>query len=99
MEFLAINRPLPTATLQRLDAAVPDHVRWVNDRLRTGELTRAGRWGTGGMYIIEARDQITADRILGEDPLVAAGLVTVEIAAIEPSAPAALRDPEQRTAH
>jgi uncharacterized protein YciI len=94
MEFLAINRTLPTATRQRLDAAVPEHVRWVTARLDTGDLIRAGRWGTGGMCIIDARDQAAADRILGEDPLVSAGLVTVEIAAIEPHAPeAATRDP------
>jgi len=100
MEFLAINRPTPTATRHLLDAVVPDHVRWVGEQLRAGALIRAGRWGTGGMYIINARDHVAADRVLGEDPLVSAGLVSVEMAAIEPPAPAAaLRDPNHATAH
>ncbi len=85
MEFLAVNRPLDTATGERLSSTIPDHLSWISRGLRTGDIVRAGQWGRGGMCIIEAPDESSALRILGEDPLIVNGLVDVELAAIVPS--------------
>ena len=87
MEFLAINRPRPSADSEQLTAVIPAHLRWVDRGLRTGELARAGRWGHGGMCIIEAPDEAAAATFLRGDPLVIEGLVDVEIAAIVSGAP------------
>jgi uncharacterized protein YciI len=87
MEFLTINRPHPGADSEQLTAVIPAHLRWVDRGLRTGDLVRAGRWGRGGMCIIEAPDEAAATRVLREDPLVIAGLVDVEIAAIVAAGP------------
>ena len=85
MEFLAINRLPSSAANDRLGPVVLDHLRWVARGLRTGDIVRAGRWGHGGMCIIEAPDETSAVRLLGEDPLVASGLVEVEMAEIVPA--------------
>ena len=84
MQFLAVNRPRPTTTTDQLGPVIPDHLRWVTHEQRTGHIVRAGRWGNGGMCIIEAPDDASAARIINEDPLVAAGLVDVEMAVIVP---------------
>jgi hypothetical protein len=84
MEFLIVNRLRDSAD-ERLGPAIRDHLRWVTHGLRTGDIVRAGRWGRGGMCSIEAPDETSAVRILGEDPLVAEGLVDFEMAAITPA--------------
>jgi len=84
MEFLAISRPVPGAAHDRIGSRIPDHLEWVARQLHVGDIIRAGRWGKGGTYTVVAPDEATATTIVGEDPLVASGLVQVEMAVIVP---------------
>ncbi len=80
MYFLAINKAKDGTTREQVGAVVPAHVQWVKQKLDDGVLLQAGAWGRGGgMLIAKAGDEASARQLLEEDPLVAAGLVNVEI--------------------
>ena len=91
MEYLAINRPIRPLKGPSLSTVLEAHGRWIDTGFRSTVIVRAGRWGSGGMYILEARNEQEATAIVKSDPLVASGLVEVEMDAIKP--------PPANTAH
>jgi uncharacterized protein YciI len=47
---------------------------------------QAGKWGdNGGMIVVKAESRGEADKIVNEDPLVEAGLITFETAELHPA--------------
>jgi uncharacterized protein YciI len=80
MYFLSVNRVKPDAEREKLAGVIPEHIRWIRDRISEGKIVQAGKWGKiGGMSVIIADDIAGAVNILNEDPLVKSGLSTFEI--------------------
>ena len=87
MYFLAINRAKPDTNPESLSDVIPHHIAWVKERLSTGELLQAGKWGpAGGMCILAATDVEEARSLVSSDPLVESGLFSVEIGEFWPDA-------------
>jgi hypothetical protein len=69
---------------QQGDSPAPE---WAKKQLATGVLVQAGKWGDhGGMIIIKAGTREEADRVVNQDPLVKADLVTFETAELHAAA-------------
>jgi len=81
MYFMSINRIKPDADPTQLNKAISLHREWAKKQLAAGILVQAGKWGDhGGMIIVRAESREEADRVVNQDPLVLAGLITFETA-------------------
>ncbi len=70
-----------TAPLERVDAALPDHVEWLKRHYAAGHFLAAGRKvpRDGGVILASVPDRATAERIVAEDPFTAAGVCDYRI--------------------
>ncbi len=65
----------------QFNKAIAAHREWVKQQLATGVLVQAGKWGdNGGMIVVKAESREEADKVVNEDPLVLADLITFETA-------------------
>jgi len=81
MFFMSINKFNPGADQALINKTIRLHREWAKQRLAAGVLVQAGKWGDhGGMIIVKAESREEADKIVNEDPLVQAGLITFETA-------------------
>ncbi len=86
MYFMSINKIKPGADPAQLNKTIPLHREWAKQQLAAGVLVQAGKWGDhGGMIIVRAETREEADRVVDQDPLVEAGLVTFETAQLHPA--------------
>jgi uncharacterized protein YciI len=86
MYFMSINKFKPGADRAQINKAVPLHRAWAKKQLAAGVLVQAGKWGDhGGMIIVRAKTREEADRVVNQDPLVEAGLITFETAELHPA--------------
>jgi uncharacterized protein YciI len=85
MYFLSINRVRKDADPASIGRVVGAHVQWLKALISQGVVRQAGKWGeAGGIVIIVAKDQIEAEAIQEQDPLVGSKLVTYELARFYP---------------
>lgn len=70
-----------TAPLERVDAALPDHVAWLKKHYAAGHFLAAGRKvpRDGGVILASVADRATAERIVAEDPFTVAGVCDYRI--------------------
>jgi uncharacterized protein YciI len=88
MYFLSINKFKPNLDPSLVNRTIVTHRQWAKHRLADGVLVQAGKWGDhGGMIIIRAESREQADRIVNEDPLVQADLITFETAVLHAAVP------------
>lgn len=86
--FLSVNHIKTGVDAAMLNDVIVRHRLWAKDRLAAGVLVQAGKWGDhGGMIIVRAATREEADRIVDEDPLVQAGIVTFETAELHAANP------------
>lgn len=86
MYFMSINKFKPGADRAQINKAIPAHREWAKKQLAAGVLVQAGKWGDhGGMIIVKAETSEEADRVVSQDPLVEADLITFETAEIRPA--------------
>ena len=86
MYFMSINKFRPDADPALINKTIPLHREWAKQQLAAGVLVQAGKWGdNGGMIIIKAETREEADRVVDQDPLVLAGLITFETAELHPA--------------
>ena len=78
---MSINKIKPDAGPEQLNKAISLHREWAKKQLAAGVLVQAGKWGDhGGMIIVKAESREEADRVVNQDPLALAGLITFETA-------------------
>jgi len=83
MYFMSINKFKPGADSALINKTIPLHREWAKMQLAAGVLVQAGKWGDrGGMIIVKAETREEADRVVSQDPLVKADLITFETAEI-----------------
>ena len=81
MYFMSINKIRSDADRERLNKTIPLHREWARQQLAAGVLVQAGKWGDhGGMIVVRAETREEADKVVDQDPLVQAGLITFETA-------------------
>ncbi|HTG01626.1 MAG TPA: YciI family protein [Nitrospirota bacterium] len=81
MYFMSVNKFKPDVDLSLVNKTIVAHRAWAKEQLAADILVQAGKWGAhGGMIIIKAETREEADRVVNEDPLVRAGLITFETA-------------------
>jgi uncharacterized protein YciI len=81
MYFMSINKYKSDADRALINKTIPLHREWAKQQLAAGVLVQAGKWGDhGGMIVIRADTREEADKIVDQDPLVQAGLITFETA-------------------
>ncbi|MFJ9412678.1 MULTISPECIES: YciI family protein [unclassified Streptomyces] len=70
-----------TAPLERVDAALQDHVAWLNKEYAAGHFIAAGRKvpRDGGVIIATGLDRAAVERLVAEDPFTVAGVCTYRI--------------------
>ncbi|MFH9419602.1 YciI family protein [Streptomyces sp. NPDC017529] len=70
-----------TAPLERVDAALPDHVEWLKRNYAAGHFLAAGRKvpRDGGLIIASVADRATVEAIVAEDPFTLAGVCDYRI--------------------
>jgi uncharacterized protein YciI len=86
MYFMSINKFKSSADPALINNTIPRHREWAKKKLSAGILAQAGKWGDrGGMIIIKAQTREEADRVVNQDPLVEAGLITFETAELHPA--------------
>jgi uncharacterized protein YciI len=86
MYFMSINTFKSGADPAQINKTIPLHREWAKQQLAAGVLVQAGKWGDrGGMIIIKAQTREEADRVVDQDPLVLAGLITFETAELHPA--------------
>ncbi|MFH8746407.1 YciI family protein [Streptomyces rimosus] len=70
-----------TAPLERVDAALPEHVEWLKRHYAAGHFLAAGRKvpRDGGVILASVPDRATAEQIVAEDPFTAAGVCDYRI--------------------
>ena len=86
MYFMSINKIKPDAGPERLNKAISLHREWAKKQLAAGVLVQAGKWGdNGGMIVVKAESREEADKVVNQDPLVEAGLITFETAQLYPA--------------
>ena len=85
MYFMSINKIKPDAERAQLNKTIAAHREWAKQQLAAGVLVQAGKWGDhGGMIIVKAESREEADRVVNQDPLVKADLITFETAELHP---------------
>ena len=78
---MSINKIKAGADSALINKTLPLHRQWAKDQLAAGVLVQAGKWGDmGGMIVIKAETREEADKVVNQDPLVQAGLITFETA-------------------
>jgi uncharacterized protein YciI len=86
MYFMSINKFKADADRAQLSKAIPLHREWARQQLSAGVLVQAGKWGDqGGMIVVRAETREEADKVVNQDPLVQAGLITFETAQLHPA--------------
>jgi len=81
MYFMSINKFKTDADRAQIGKAIPLHREWAKQQLAAGVLVQAGKWGDhGGMIVVRAETREEADKVVNQDPLVQAGLITFETA-------------------
>ncbi|WP_438484643.1 YciI family protein [Streptomyces sp. S186] len=87
------------APLDRVDAALPDHVAWLEEGYAAGHFLASGRKNPrdGGVIIAAGIDRATAEKITADDPFVRAGVCEYRITefAATKTAPALVEYKEQ----
>ncbi|MFE3650489.1 YciI family protein [Streptomyces sp. NPDC059101] len=70
-----------TAPLDRVDAALSDHVAWLEKEYAAGHFIASGRKNPrdGGVILAAGIDHATAEKITAEDPFVRAGVCEYRI--------------------
>jgi uncharacterized protein YciI len=70
-----------TAGLDRIDAAMKAHMKWLRGQYAAGHFLVSGRKipRDGGIIIATGSSREAIERIAGEDPFVAQGLATVRV--------------------
>ncbi|MFB7636462.1 YciI family protein [Streptomyces sp. NPDC056149] len=70
-----------TAPLDRVDAALQDHVAWLERGYDAGHFIASGRKNPrdGGVIIATGTDRATVEKLTAEDPFVRAGVCTYRI--------------------
>ncbi|OKI00688.1 hypothetical protein A6A06_17205 [Streptomyces sp. CB02923] len=70
-----------TAPMERVDAALADHVDWLKKHYAAGHFLAAGRKvpRDGGVILASVTDRATAERIIAEDPFTVAGVCDYRI--------------------
>ncbi|MFI9051486.1 YciI family protein [Streptomyces sp. NPDC053427] len=70
-----------TAPLERVDAALQDHVAWLNKQYAAGHFIAAGRKvpRDGGVIIATGPDRATVEQLVAEDPFSVAEVCTYRI--------------------
>ncbi len=83
---MSINKLKPGADRALINKVIPLHREWAKKQLAAGVLVQAGKWGdNGGMIVIKAGNREEADKVVNQDPLVEAGLITFETAELHPA--------------
>lgn len=86
MYFMSINKIKSDADREHLNKTIPLHREWAKQQLAAGVLVQAGKWGDhGGMIVVRAETREEADKVVNQDPLVQAGLITFETAQLHPA--------------
>jgi uncharacterized protein YciI len=86
MYFMSINKFRSDADRAQINKAIPLHREWARQQLAAGVLVQAGKWGDhGGMIVVRAETREEADKVVNQDPLVQAGLITFETAQLHPA--------------
>ncbi|HWR71799.1 MAG TPA: YciI family protein [Nitrospirota bacterium] len=81
MYFMSINKLKSDIDHAQFNKVIAAHREWVKQLLAAGVLVQAGKWGdNGGMIVVKAESRGEADKIVDQDPLVLAGLITFETA-------------------
>ncbi len=81
MYFMSINKVKPGVDQAQFNKAIAAHREWVKKQIAEGVLVQAGKWGdNGGMIVVKAESREEADRVVNQDPLVLADLITFETA-------------------
>jgi uncharacterized protein YciI len=76
---MSINKIKQDADRALLNKTIPAHREWAKKQLAAGTLVQAGKWGDrGGMIVIKADSMAEAEKIVDQDPLAQAGLITFE---------------------
>lgn len=70
-----------TAPLERVDAALADHVEWLKEQYAAGRFIAAGRKvpRDGGVIIATGMDRAAAEQLVAEDPFTIAGVCEYRI--------------------
>lgn len=88
MYFMSINKFKPDADRAQINKVILAHREWAKQQLTAGALVQAGKWGErGGMIIIRAESMAEAEKIVDQDPLALAGLITFETAQLHAAVP------------
>ncbi len=86
MYFMSINKFKANADRAQISKAITLHREWARQQLAAGVLVQAGKWGDhGGMIVVRAETREEADKVVNQDPLVQAGLITFETAQLHPA--------------
>ncbi len=86
MYFMSINKLKPGIDHAQFNKVIAAHREWVTKQLAAGVLVQAGKWGdNGGMIVVKAESREEADKVVNQDPLVLADLITFETAEIHPA--------------
>jgi uncharacterized protein YciI len=88
MYVMSINKFKGDADRTQINEVILAHREWAKKQLAAGTLVQAGKWGEqGGMIIIRAESMAEAKKIVDQDPLAQAGLITFETAQLHPAVP------------
>ncbi|WP_043267832.1 YciI family protein [Streptomyces sp. CT34] len=70
-----------TAPLERIDAALQDHVEWLDKEYAAGHFVASGRKNprNGGVILAAGIDRAAVEEIIAEDPFVLAGVCEYRI--------------------
>ncbi|MFI7098878.1 YciI family protein [Streptomyces sp. NPDC050161] len=90
-----------TAPLERVEAALADHVEWLKEQYATGRFIAAGRKvpRDGGVILAVGMDRPEVERLVAEDPFSLAGVCDYRIVEFQATttAPELERFREQRS--
>ncbi len=87
MYFMSINKIKPGTETALLNKTLAAHRQWAKEQLAAAVLVQAGKWGdNGGMIIVKAGSREEADRVVDQDPLARAGIITFETAELHAAA-------------
>jgi uncharacterized protein YciI len=84
--FMSINKFKSGGDPAQINRVIRMHREWAKKQLAAGVLVQAGKWGdNGGMIVVKAESREEADKVVNEDPLVEASLITFETAQLYPA--------------
>jgi uncharacterized protein YciI len=86
MYFMSVNKIKLDADRALLNKTIPVHREWAKKLLAAGTLVQAGKWGDrGGMIVVKADSIAEAEKVVDQDPLAQAGLITFETDVLHPA--------------